>query len=61
MRRRHLAGEDRLGLTAVVLLWKEQRNLGVVAIRPAEEGQSLYVIPVEMGEQDAADEGGPVE
>jgi hypothetical protein len=55
VRRAHRPGEDR---PRVALRRHRQGHLGVVAIGGPEEGEALRVVPVQVGEQDRAPEGG---
>ena len=52
--RRHHAGQQCLGVAAVVLGRQQQVNPRVVTITGPEEGQPLDVIPVQMGQEDGA-------
>ena len=55
-RRRHHAGQHGLGVGVVVLDRHEERHPCAVAVASGEERQSLYVIPVQVREQQGAPE-----
>src|SRR5271156_4585162 len=58
---RHSPGQDLLGLAPVLLVGEKQGHTGVVTIPSTEERETLVVVPMEVGEQDRADEWSPVE